>query len=138
MSTELTTHTGDATRILIAEDNGVLSDVLRFNLERAGFEVTVADNGRAAVEQLAARRFDLLIADLQMPQLDGEGVCREARYTLALHDLPIVICSAKGLEVNAQRLSAAYNVSKIVFKPFSLREVVALAQSLVQSPLVTS
>jgi CheY-like chemotaxis protein len=64
-------HNGHG-RILIAEDNRILSDVMRFNLQKAGFEVTVAENGTIAVEHLQLQAFDLLITDYQMPGLDGE------------------------------------------------------------------
>jgi DNA-binding response OmpR family regulator len=123
--------------ILVAEDNTVLRDVLRFNLQRAGFDVTVAENGRVAADYLEARAFDLLITDYQMPELDGEGLCRVAREQLALSELPILMCSAKGLELDTEMLRERYQVSKVLYKPFSMKEIVALAQELIASPALT-
>lgn len=117
--------------ILVAEDNRVLSDVLRFNLERAGFEVDVAENGRVAIERLQERTFDLLITDHQMPEMDGERLCAAVREELHIEHMPIVMCSAKGLELDASELREKYQVTQVIFKPFSMREIVTLAESLI-------
>ena len=123
-------------RILIAEDNRILADVMRFNLQKVRFEVTVAENGTVAVEHLKSQVFDLLITDYQMPGLDGEGLCKAVRQELKLVEMPIVMCSAKGFEINIEQLRLNYGVSKVIFKPFSLREVVEIAQSLVAINLI--
>jgi CheY-like chemotaxis protein len=118
-------------RILIAEDNGVLSDVLSFNLQKAGFVVTVAENGLVAIEELKLAAFDLLITDYQMPVVDGAELCKAVRTELHLTDMPILMCSAKGLEINIEKLKSDFGISKLVFKPFSMREIVSAAQSLI-------
>jgi DNA-binding response OmpR family regulator len=119
-----------AYRVLVAEDNHVMSDVLRFNLERAGFEVVVTNNGRLAVEQLRQAKFDLLITDYQMPEVDGKELCRTVREVLGQSEMPIVMCSAKGLELDTAELNARYGITKVIYKPFSMREIVALVRSL--------
>jgi DNA-binding response OmpR family regulator len=118
-------------RILVAEDNRVLADVLRYNFERAGFDVAVASNGRLALEYLNDGQVELLITDYQMPEVDGVGLCRHVRETLRLMDLPIVMCSAKGLELDTEQLQAEWNLARVFFKPFSVREIVSLAESLI-------
>jgi DNA-binding response OmpR family regulator len=120
-------------RILVAEDNRVLADVLRFNLQRAGFQVVVASNGQLAIEQLKQAAFDLLITDYQMPVVDGEELCRTIRLQLHIDQMPILVCSAKGYEVDNARLTAQYSVSKIILKPFSMREIVSLTEELTTS-----
>jgi CheY-like chemotaxis protein len=128
-------HSGPG-RILIAEDNRILADVMRFNLQKVGFEVIAVENGTVAVEQLKTQAFDLLITDYQMPGLDGEQLCKVVRQDLKLEHMPIVMCSAKGFEINIEQLKSNYGVSKVIFKPFSLREVVEISQSLVESRLI--
>jgi DNA-binding response OmpR family regulator len=118
-------------RVLVAEDNRVLADVVRYNLEKAGFDVVVASDGQRAIEALNDGPVELLITDLQMPHVDGIGVCRHVRETLKLLDLPIVMCSAKGLELDTEQLQSQWKLAKVFFKPFSVREVVELARSLV-------
>ena len=120
----------NAPRILVAEDNRVLADVLRFNLQRAGFAVTVALNGSLAVTHLQQETFDLVITDFQMPGVNGEQLCQVIRRELQLDQLPILMCSAKGLELDIELLKSEFGVSQVISKPFSMREIVAIAQSL--------
>ena len=117
-------------RILVAEDTKVLGDVLRFNLERSGFEVTLARSGDAAAKLVADETYDLLITDIEMPGMSGVELCRFVRDDIGNSDLPIVICSARGLELDEQMLKAKYAVAEIIFKPFSVRDLVALASRL--------
>jgi CheY-like chemotaxis protein len=117
-------------RIIIAEDNSVLSDVMRFNLEKAGFHVTLACNGQQAMELLAHSEFDLLITDYQMPGVNGAGLCHGVRDELGLRNLPILMCSAKGLELDTNELQSRWQVTQVLFKPFSMREIVSQAQKL--------
>ena len=94
----------DLPSILIAEDNRVMADVLRFNLARSGFSVTVASNGLVAVELLQAGAFDLVISDYQMPGMNGEELCRWMRSDPRYRTGPVLMCSAKGYELDASRL----------------------------------
>lgn len=117
----------------MAEDNRVLADVLRFNLQRAGFAVTVALDGNLAIQHLRRDNFDLLITDFQMPGANGEQLCQLVRGELQLDQLPILMCSAKGLELNIDTLKSTYGVSQVIYKPFSMRQIVAFAQTLTAS-----
>lgn len=129
--------TGAKIAVLIAEDNIVLADVLRFNLFRAGFEVTVAHTGREAADHLRDERFDLLLTDYNMPELNGEELIRLVREELGICDLPIVMCSAKGLELDVERLRQEWRLDRVLYKPFSMREVLAVARSLTACPAPT-
>lgn len=124
-------------RILVAEDNKVLGDVLRFNLERSGFHVTLARTGDAAAKLLAGESYDLMFTDIEMPGMNGVDLCRYLRFELGNSDLPVAICSARGLEVDEQEMRTKYGVSEIIFKPFSMRELVALASRLLNPPAAT-
>ncbi|QEG43477.1 response regulator [Roseimaritima ulvae] len=118
---------GNLKRVLVAEDNRVLSDVLRFNLQRAGFGVEVARDGLQAMNELRNATFDLVVTDFQMPGANGEQLCQFIRNDLGNQTMPILICSAKGLELDAEQMRERYQVSKIIYKPFSMREIVKLA-----------
>ncbi|HBN78986.1 MAG TPA: hypothetical protein DD473_24875 [Planctomycetaceae bacterium] len=114
--------------ILIAEDNRVMADVVRFNLVRAGFEVVVAGDGFAALEIAKSRQFDLVITDSQMPRMKGEEFCAELRKLANYQDVPVIMCSAKGFELNAERLRTQYGIERVLLKPFSPREVLAVVE----------
>lgn len=120
----------EALRVLVAEDNYALANVLRFNLQRAGFAVTVANNGMQAIEYLGREAFDLLMTDFQMPGVNGEELCRVVRQELQLDSMPIVMCSAKGFELDIPGLKAQYGISEILYKPFSVQAIVSLIQTL--------
>jgi CheY-like chemotaxis protein len=119
------THT-----ILIAEDNEVTSRVLKFNLERGGYEVFVALDGQEAWEFLAERTADLLITDFQMPRLCGLELIALVRQNPRLDAMPIFLCSAKGLELDLDLLKAKYQVEQVFFKPFSPKAIIAATHSL--------
>jgi DNA-binding response OmpR family regulator len=65
-----------------------------------------------------------------MPGLDGRELCRQIREEMRLADLPILMCSAKGLECDFESLRALWNVAEMIYKPFSMRRVVSLAENL--------
>jgi two-component system alkaline phosphatase synthesis response regulator PhoP len=117
-------------KILVAEDNTVLGDVIRFNLQRAGFDVTLARDGDKASELLAEQPFDILITDYEMPGLNGEELCEFARNTLQLSALKIVMCTAKGYELKREHLQAQFNIECFLHKPFSMRDLIKLLESL--------
>lgn len=83
------------TRILIAEDETNLREVLRIQLEFAGFEVIEARDGRQAVELAKAELPDLLLSDIMMPFLDGYEVCRQLRGSFATRHIPIIMLTAR-------------------------------------------
>ena len=119
-----------AKRILVAEDNVVLGDVIRFNLERSGFVVTLARNGEDALRFAAAQPFDILVTDYEMPGLNGEELCGRIRFDLMLDAIRIVMCSAKGLELDRDELKSRLGIDAILYKPFSIRELIALLDQL--------
>ncbi len=122
--------------ILVAEDERVMSDVIRFNLLRAGYDVTVARNGEEAWERLQDRRANLLLTDFQMPRLTGVELCRKLRTELPDWHLPVILLSARGLELNAAALESELGITAVLFKPFSPRELMQLvAESLASAPV---
>jgi CheY-like chemotaxis protein len=121
-------------KILIAEDSIVLGDVIRFNLQRLGFEVTLARNGNDAFRAVASEHFDVLVTDFEMPGMDGEELCRAVRTELGLQDIRIVMCSAKGLELDRDELKSRLRIQEILFKPFSIRDLATLLKELVLTP----
>lgn len=121
--------------ILVAEDERVMSDVIRFNLLRAGYDVTVARNGEEAWERLQQKSCHLLLTDFQMPRMTGVELCRKLRNEFPEWPLPAILLSARGLELNAAALQTELGFSAILFKPFSPRELVQIvAESLANSP----
>ena len=108
-------------RILVVEDEEPLADTLRYNLEREGFSVTVATDGRRALELLRAERPSLVILDLMLPEMSGLDVCRAIRADSAV---PIIMVTAKDSEAD-KVTGLELGADDYVTKPFSVRELVS-------------
>ena len=110
--------------ILVAEDNTALAGVLRFNLEQAGFRVTLAGNGRVAWKHFQDRRFDMLLTDEQMPEMTGRQLCGLVRQHAERAATPIIMLTAKGLEIDRRQLREEFGIVALFVKPFSPSELI--------------
>jgi DNA-binding response OmpR family regulator len=108
-------------KVLLVEDDLALSDVVAFTLRRAGYEVTVAYDGLAALEAFESADPDMLLLDLNLPRLDGLGVCRRVR---AVSEAPIIILSVRG-EDEAVVRGLEMGADDYMVKPFSPTQLVA-------------
>lgn len=90
--------------ILIADDRPSSRELLHVVLERAGYDVIEAQDGEAALEQIRARKPDLVLLDLQMPRLDGYGVLKAIRGDMQLAGLPVVALTASAMRGDRERI----------------------------------
>jgi two-component system response regulator RegX3 len=110
-----------AQRILVVEDEESLADSVRYNLEREGFKVDVATDGRRALDRFRSDPPALVILDLMLPELSGLDVCRSIR---AESDVPIIVVTAKDSEAD-KVTGLELGADDYVTKPFSVRELVS-------------
>ncbi len=108
-------------RILVVDDEKPIADILKFNLEREGFEVICAYDGLQALELVYKEEFDLILLDIMLPHKDGMEVCREVRKN---YDIPIIMLTAKDSEID-KVLGLELGADDYVTKPFSTRELLA-------------
>lgn len=121
---------GTAKRVLVVDDAGLVRLFYRSALESAGFEVAEALNGLEALEQLVAGRFDLLVVDVNMPQMDGLSFLKALRAkSLPLSAVPALVTST---EAAPQRVAAASHAGAnfYVVKPLSAENLVQYASLL--------
>jgi two-component system response regulator RegX3 len=111
----------EAPRILVVEDEEALADTVRYNLEREGYAVTLAADGRRAIERFHAEPPALIILDLMLPELSGLDVCRMIR---AESDVPIIMVTAKDSEAD-KVAGLELGADDYVTKPFSVRELIS-------------
>lgn len=111
-------------RILVVDDEPSIRDLLAKTLALAEYEVDVAPDGRAALERMRQEGYDLLIADLKMPGIDGLSVIREAKRYKA--DLPVIIITGYSTE-SAAIEAVNLGVSGYLTKPFRVPQVLAAA-----------
>lgn len=111
-------------RILVVDDEASIRDLLAKTLALAEYDVDVAPDGRTALERMRLQPYDLLIADLKMPGIDGLSVIREAKRYKA--DLPVIIITGYSTE-SAAIEAVNLGVSGYLTKPFRVPQVLAAA-----------
>ena len=113
-------------RVLIVEDTAIMADVLKRNLSRAGLNPTVARNGLEASELVQTEQFDTIVTDFQMPRMNGDQFVRNLRMTPLNCDVPVILVSGKGLEVDTEQLRIDLGIRAFLFKPFSPSELITV------------
>ncbi len=113
-------------KVLIVDDENIISKNISDYLENSGFETIIADNGLDALEIFDNDKIDMIVLDLMLPKITGEQVCIDIRKK---SNVPIIMLTAKVTEdskINGLELGADYYLTK----PFSLRELVTIVKSL--------
>ncbi|MDA8441434.1 MAG: response regulator transcription factor [Peptococcaceae bacterium] len=116
------------TKILVVDDESQIRAVVRLYLENEGFLVEEGADGKEALAKLKEAKFDLLILDLMMPEMDGWQVCRQVR---AESNIPIIMLTARGEEFD-RVLGFELGTDDYLVKPFSTRELVARVKALLK------
>ncbi|UQB00692.1 response regulator YycF [Pediococcus pentosaceus] len=108
-------------KILVADDEKPISDIVKFNLDKEGYDVVTAYDGEEALAQVEEEKPDLILLDLMLPKIDGLEVARQVR---AKHNIPIIMVTAKDSELD-KVVGLELGADDYVTKPFSNRELVA-------------
>ena len=108
-------------KILVIDDEKPISDIIKFNLKKEGYDVYTAYDGEEALQKVEEINPDLILLDLMLPKIDGLEVAREVRKT---HNMPIIMVTAKDAEID-KVLGLEMGADDYVTKPFSNRELVA-------------
>ena len=115
-------------KILIVDDEKPISDIIKFNIAKEGYEVVTAFNGREAIELFEAEQPDIIILDLMLPEIDGLEVAKAIRKTSSV---PIIMLSAKDSEFD-KVIGLELGADDYVTKPFSNRELQARVKALLR------
>jgi DNA-binding response OmpR family regulator len=105
-------------KILIAEDDQDIRELVVLTLQFHGFDVVAAEDGAVAVERAAAEPFDLILLDVRMPRMTGYDACRRLKEMESTRDIPIIFLSAKGQEAEIQTGIDA-GAEQYILKPFA-------------------
>lgn len=117
------------TKILVAEDERDIRELIGFTLRFAGFEVVLVNNGVEAVEKAPLERPDLILMDVRMPKMTGYEACRQLKDNPITESIPVVFLSAKGQEGEIEQGLASGAVEYIV-KPFAPDELTNQVKSI--------
>jgi len=118
-------------KILVAEDERDIRELIGFTLRFAGFEVVLAANGVEAVEKAPEEKPDLIMLDVRMPRMTGYEACRHLKDNPATSTIPVVFLSAKGQETEIEQGLASGAVEYIV-KPFAPDELTNQVKSILE------
>ena len=114
--------------VLVADDDPHIRDVVCFALDKAGFKTETARDGREALERANSGKFDLLVLDIMMPEMEGTEVCRELRGDSAM---PVVFLTSRDDEID-RIVGLELGGDDYVTKPFSPRELVARVKAILR------
>jgi len=117
-------------RILVADDDGDIRDLVVFKLTQAGYDVEAVQDGAAAFQSIEASPPRLAILDVMMPGLSGIDVLRKVRADERLKDLEVILLTAKSRDIDVDA-GFATGASDYVIKPFSPRELLHRVNALV-------
>ena len=118
-------------RVLLVEDDKDIVELVRYNLEKEGYQFFSAGDGATGLAQVRKTPPDLLLLDLMLPKISGLDICKEIRKDASLNRLPILILTAKGEEAD-RVVGLELGADDYVVKPFSPRELVARIKALLR------
>jgi phosphate regulon transcriptional regulator PhoB len=118
-------------RLLVIDDEADIVEIVSYNLKKEGFEVDSCLDGESALKKIQATTYDLLILDLMLPGLQGLELCRILRKDPKTADIPVIMLTAKGEEVD-KVLGLELGADDYITKPFSPRELVARAKAVLR------
>lgn len=119
--------------ILVVDDEEPIQELLRFNLEKEGYVVCGATDGQEALKHVDSDHPDLIVLDLMLPGMDGLEVCRRLRSNPKFQQIPIIMLTAKGEEIDTV-LGLELGADDYMTKPFSPRELLARIKARLRRP----
>ena len=117
--------------ILLIDDEKDLLNLLRYNLEREGYEVASAETGEKGFELAASQKPDAIILDLMLPQTDGLEVCRLLKSTRGTKNSPVLMLTAKSSEAD-HIIGLETGASDDLTKPFSVKVLLARIKNILK------
>lgn len=121
-------------KVLVVDDEADIVELVSYNLNKEGFDVSSAADGQEALAKIRATTFDFVILDLMLPGMSGMEICRVLRNETETKSLPIIMLTAKGEEVD-RVLGLEMGADDYVTKPFSPRELVARVKAVLRRTL---
>ncbi|MFY7874635.1 MAG: response regulator, partial [Pirellula sp.] len=119
------------TKVLVVEDDQAISEILVYNLEKAGFDVFKSSDGRDGLNQAQLRLPDLILLDVMLPVMDGTEVCRRLRAQPETATATIIMLTAKS-EESDQLIGFSVGADDYVTKPFSVRVLLERIKALLR------
>ena len=116
-------------KVLVVDDEVYILHILDFSLGAEGFEVITANNGELAIEKAKQEKPDLIVLDIMMPVLDGYETCRRLKREAETKNIPVVLLTAKGRDVD-KKLGYEVGAVDYIVKPFSPNRLIERIQEI--------
>jgi two-component system alkaline phosphatase synthesis response regulator PhoP len=118
-------------KILVVDDEEHIQELIKFNLEKNGYKVICANNGIDAIKSAKEQLPQLMLLDLMLPGMDGLDVCKEIRKDSSMSNMPIIMITAKGEEID-KIIGLELGADDYITKPFSVRELLARIKAILR------
>jgi two-component system alkaline phosphatase synthesis response regulator PhoP len=119
-------------KILVVDDEVNITQILEFSIGSEGYQVITASNGEDAVEKARREQPDLVILDIMMPKIDGYEACRLIKSNPLTKNIPVVLLTAKGRDID-KRLGYEVGAIDYIVKPFSPNKLIERIHQLLVS-----
>lgn len=110
-------------KILVVDDEVNITQILEFSMGAEGYEVITASNGEEAIDKARKEQPDLIILDIMMPRIDGYEACRILKANPITKNIPVVLLTAKGRDID-KRLGYEVGATDYIVKPFSPNKLI--------------
>jgi len=117
--------------ILIIEDEKNIVELIKYNLEKLNYKVSVAYDGEDGLNKINRLRPDLIILDLMLPKIDGNSICIKLKNSKSFSNIPIIILTAKSAEID-RVLGLELGADDYVVKPFSIKELMVRVKNIIK------
>jgi len=117
--------------VLLVEDDETIGELVRYNLEKQGYSVEWVLDGKEALERLSEKKYDIIVLDLMLPEIDGLELCRRIREEGVNKDTPIIVLTALSDE-DTKVKGFSSGADDYVTKPFSVKELIARIEAVLR------
>ncbi len=121
----------DKIKVLVIDDEENIVELMKYNLEINNFEVSIAYNGKDGMLLIQKEKIDLLLLDVMLPDIDGVTILKNLRKNEKSKNLPVIMISAKGEEID-KIIALELGADDYITKPFSVRELIARINALIR------
>jgi two-component system alkaline phosphatase synthesis response regulator PhoP len=118
-------------KILVVDDEEHIQELIKFNLEKSGYKVICTGNGIDAIKIAKEQLPQMMLLDLMLPGMDGLDVCKEIRKDINMSNMPIIMITSKGEEID-KIIGLELGADDYITKPFSVRELVARIKAILR------
>jgi len=119
-------------KVLVVDDEEYIQHILNFSFGAEGYEVITAANGEEAVNIARSEKPDIIVLDIMMPKMDGYEACKQIKADPQTQDIPVILLTAKGREVD-RKLGAEAGADDYVVKPFSPGRLIERVEGCIKS-----